>query len=178
MSRHETDELIEALERAENVGLAMLAENEDAQRHFLWSQQNRIGLLWIHVWLGVFAGAAMLVFGTAFNIEDTIGLWTRAALGITGIVGGGCLAIGLTRQPSRSIPHEVIGLVLLGLWDLAIAAGFIVIAIESPPQAAWPWEPLPQTTTRPYPIPVYLGILGLLALHVYTLRGLFALRRI
>lgn len=173
----EEDDLQRALREASEAALKLVAENEEAQRQFIWAQQNRLGLLWVHAGIGFIVGTAMLVYGTAYNIEQEFGLWTRTFFALLGIGGGGILAWGLTRKPVRSIPAEALGLVLLAVWDILIAGAFVTVVAASPPDPAWPWEEIPQTAARLYPVGVYLGIFALLGLHVYTLRGLLSLRR-
>ncbi|MCW3041180.1 MAG: hypothetical protein JWM31_3085, partial [Solirubrobacterales bacterium] len=137
-----------------------------------YEQQNRRGLLWVHACIGVIAGAQMLVYGSATTIEATLGIWSRGLMGALGIVGGLFLAIGLSRRP-RSIPFEVAGLVLVGVWDLLMTAGLAL--------ARWrqhDWRPIPLREALPqgyasaYPVTVYAGLLALIVIHLLTLRRL------
>lgn len=168
------DELSRALSKLEVAADALVEQNVEAGRHYLWAQQNRIGLLWVHGVAGIGIGALMLTFGTAYNIEATVGLWTRSALAGAGMIGGALLIYGLTRVP-RSIGYEAAGLIVLAIWDAAIAASFTAVVVENPPRPAWPWEAIPLEASRPYPVAVYLALLALLALHAWTLHGLLKL---
>lgn len=170
------DRLLAAIEEAERQALKVLEENCEAQRQFIWAQQNRLGLLWVHGLMGVLVGLLMLAFGTASNFETMIGGWMRPFLGTLGIVGGIAIIIGLTRRP-RSIRWEAIGLALLGVWDLIIMASFTTLLFERPPHLSWPWEVIGDAYSRPYPILIYGGLLMLLLLHLLTLWSLMKLER-
>lgn len=173
---HRNDPLVQALGRLADDAEALVTENRDAQRQFLWAQQNRHGLLRIHAWSGILVGATMLFFGTAASFEDSLGLWVRWALGFGGLIGGGLVAWGVSRTP-RHIKVEGIGMTILALWDLAIMASFVAIFTKAPPQFVWPWEPLDSSATRVYPVFVYGTLFALLALHVWTLKTLLTMNR-
>lgn len=139
-----------------------------------WEQANRVGLLWIHAILGLTAGTQMILFGSAANIEEVVGLWSRTALGFLGISGGILLALGLLRVP-RSITLEAIGLALLGLWDLFMALGMTwarLAAGDFHTRALNVPLPPPGTYVLPYPISVYAGLFALIVVHLWTLRRL------
>lgn len=173
---HRNDPLVQALGQLANDAEALVTENRDAQRQFLWAQQNRHGLLRIHAWSGITVGASMLFFGTAASFEESLGLWVRWALGLGGILGGALVAWGVSQTP-RHIKVEGAGMTILALWDLAIMASFIAIFRLNPPQLVWPWEPLDPGATRVYPVFVYGTLFALLALHVWTLKALLTMNR-
>lgn len=134
-----------------------------------WERSNRVGLLWVHAVVGIVVGIQMLLYGSATTIEAALGLWTRPALAITGLVGGLLLAVGIVRN--RTVILEAIGLAVIGAWDLCMACGFIyarVSAGQFSPRAMF--EPLPVGYVLPYPISVYLGLAALIAVHLWTLR--------
>jgi hypothetical protein len=136
-----------------------------------WERANRVGLLWVHATVGVWAGSQMLAFGSASNIEALVGVWSRSFLGLLGIIGGTTLAVGILRQ--RRILVEAAGLFLLGLWDLLMCAGMTWARIAAGDfHLRAPWEPLPPpgTYVLPYPIAVYAGLAALIGVHLWTLR--------
>lgn len=157
-----TDDPLDRLERA--------AEN--VARRAEWETANRVGLLYVHAGVGILAGTQMLAFGSAANIEDLAGVWTRAALGVLGLVGGLTLWLGMSRQP-RSIPTEAVGLVLLGIWDLAMTLGLAwarISAGDFTPRGLFEPLPPPGTYALPYPVAVYGGLFALICVHLWTLR--------
>lgn len=141
-----------------------------------WERSNRVGLLWVHAVVGCLAGAQMLLYGSASNIEALVGVWSRTALGLLGLVGGATLAAGIIRRKrhrSRWIEFEAFGLLFLGLWDLAMCAGMFVARVKAgdfTPRSVF--EPLPAAGTYvlPYPIAVYGGLFALVCVHLWTLR--------
>ena len=142
----------------------------DLAQQTSWEQQNRLGLLWVHAFTAFWAGWQMLVWGSATNIEATVGVWSRPFMGLLGIVGGGVLAWGLTRTP-RSIPFEVVGLVLIGTWDAAMTAGLLYARIDQGEFGLRHWgEPLPTGYVAAYPVTVYFGLFALICVHLWTLR--------
>ena len=159
----------EALDRLEHAAerVALAAE---------WERANRVGLLWVHAVIGCLAGAQMLAFGSASNIEVLVGIWSRTALGVLGITGGLILAAGIVRRKrhlTNWIELEAAGLVLLGLWDLAMTLGMLAARIAYGDFSMRPpWEPLPPpgTYVLPYPIAVYGGLFALVCVHLWTLR--------
>lgn len=159
----------EALDRLEKVAGNVARQAE-------WERANRVGLLWAHAGVGLLAGVQMLLFGTASNIEELVGLWTRAALGSLGVVGGLVLALGIRRRHRHRhywLECEAIGLVLIGLWDLCMALGMLVARIQAggfKPRALWEPLPPPGTYVLPYPVAVYAGLFLLICVHLWTLR--------
>lgn len=142
----------------------------------VWESSNRRGLLWVHAVVGLLAGAQMLAFGSASNIEALVGVWSRTALGALGIVGGLVLAIGVYRR-TRHRPHwletEAVGLALLGIWDALMCAGMVASRLAFGDFSLRPLdEPLPPpgTYALPYPIAVYGGLFALIVVHLWTLR--------
>lgn len=173
---HRDDPLVKALGQLADEADALVGENRDAQRQFVWAQQNRHGLLRIHGWSGISIGASMLFFGTASTFEDTMGLWVRWVLAGLGILGGVLVTWGVSQTP-RHIKVEGAGITILALWDLAISASFVAIFAKVPPQLVWPWEPLDTTTPRVYPVFVYATLFALLLLHAWTLKTLLFSKR-
>ena len=149
---------------------------EDVARRADWERSNRVGLLWVHAGVGVTAGVQMLAFGSSANIEELIGVWSRAALGALGIVGGVVLALGIQRRyrhRARWLELEAAGLILLGIWDLCMCVGMAVARFQAgdfSPRGLFEHLPAPGTYVLPYPISVYAGLFGLICVHLWTLR--------
>ena len=149
---------------------------ERVAQEAIWERGNRRGLLWVHAVVGVLAGAQMLAFGSASNIELLVGVWSRTVLGVLGIVGGFVLALGVIRRSRHRrywIELEASGLVLIGLWDLLMCLGMAWARIAAGDFHTRPlWEPLPPpgTYVLPYPIAVYGGLFALVVVHLWTLR--------
>lgn len=161
-----TDEALDRLEEAAE-SVAQKAE---------WEHANRVGLLRVHAAVGLVAGAQMLAYGSASNIEALVGVWSRSVLGLLGILGGVVLAIGITwrrRRRRHWLETEALGLVLLGAWDLFMALGMLASRILAGDfHFRGLFEPLPQpgTYVLPYPIAVYAGLFALICVHLWTLR--------
>lgn len=137
-----------------------------------YEQQNRWGLLWVHALMGLTAGVQMSLWGSASNIEGNLGTWVRPVLAGIGFFGGLSLAVGLSTRP-RSIPFEVVGLVLVGLWDLCMALGLFVARVRQDNFGRIPLgQPLEPGYVAAYPISVYGGLFALVLIHLWTLRRL------
>jgi hypothetical protein len=150
------------------------AAAEKVARRAEWETANRVGLLYVHAFVGITAGLQMFLFGSAANIEDLAGIWIRAALGVLGIAGGLILWRGIRATP-RSIPAEATGLALLGIWDLAMTLGLAWARIDSgdfSPRGLFEPLPPPGTYALPYPVAVYGGLFALICVHLWTLRRL------
>lgn len=139
-----------------------------------WERSNRLGLLAAHAFIGFFGGFLILVNGSAVTF-DALGVKMRVLTGVLSLTGGAALALGLAKKP-RSIPLEVTGLVLLGIWDVVMTAGFIYATFAQGTLAySWPWVRLPDdVTARLYPVALYLGMLTLIGIHLWTLKKLRA----
>lgn len=146
---------------------------ENLARRVIWEQGNRIGLLRVHVAVGILTGGQMLAFGSAATLEALFGPAIRIFLGVLGMTGGIILLIGLEKRP-RSIVMEALGLTLLGLWDLTMTVGLAWARIHSTSFGLkWPWVPLPPPEAgfvTPYPATVYAGLGALITIHLWTLR--------
>lgn len=137
-----------------------------------YEQANRRGLLWVHALMGILAGAQMGVWGTATTLENVVGPYSRYLMAGIGIVGGICLAAGLINRP-RSIPLEVCGLALVGLWDLLMTLGLAYARFDQNEyRPLGIGDPLTQGYVVAYPITVYAGLLALIVIHLWTLRRL------
>lgn len=159
-------------DRLERVAESMVARAEQEDQRTRYEQQNRRGLLWVHALMGMGAGLQMLMFGSANTIETYIGLWTRPCMAALGMLGGVLLAYGLTSRP-RSIPHEALGLVLVGLWDLAMTVGLGAARWDQGGFAVVPLgRPLPAGYIVAYPVTIYAGLFALICIHIWTLRQL------
>lgn len=146
-------------------------------RQFTYEQQNRRGLLWVHAVIGVTAGAQMLLWGSATTIESALGIWSRALMAGLGLVGGGLLSFGLLSRP-RSIPLEVAGLFLVGIWDMLMTVGLAIARIKQNDFHVIPiTEPLMQGYVVAYPVTVYAGLMALISIHLWTLRKVRRERR-
>ena len=141
-----------------------------------WERANRVGLLWVHAVVGCLAGVQMLLFGSASNIEELVGIWSRTALGLLGIFGGLVLASGIRRRKRHRcywIEFEAGGLALLGAWDFAMMLGMFAARLRAgdfAPRALFEPLPPPGTYVLPYPIAVYGGLFALVCVHLWTLR--------
>lgn len=151
---------------------------EDLQRATLalgirstWEIANRRGLLWAHALWSIFIGVNIVIYGGPGNIERTFGLWTRPALGLMGLLGAVLLAAGLYARP-RNVGREIAGLVVLGLWDLAMAGGILASRVEQGDFTPRLWGPQPLGYVTGYAVGVY-GLLGtLVVIHLWTLTRL------
>lgn len=138
----------------------------------VYETENRRGLLWVHGLMGLFAGPQMFLWGSATTIEQSIGVHSRIAMAGLGLVGGLLLIAGLSRRP-RSIPLEVAGLALVGLWDLAMTVGLTFARIlQNDYRIIPPGTPLVPGYVVAYPITIYAGLFALICVHLYTLRRL------
>lgn len=149
------------------------AAAEQVAQRAVWETLNRQALLWCHATIALVTGAQMLAFGSAANIEEVVGLWSRTALGGLGIAGGLTLAVGITL--GRRVWVEAVGLALIGAWDLLMALGFAAARIQAGDFGLRALnEPLPPpgTYALPYPITVYAGLFALVCVHLWTLRRL------
>lgn len=172
MSDHDDDATRDALQELEEATLAIAVRSQ-------YETDNRRGLLWIHALMGLLAGTQMMLWGTAPNIEGSFGVGARLVMGPGGIVGGALLAAGLLRRP-RSIPLEIAGLVVVGLWDLAMTLGISTARLQQVlgHGALSGWAPLPLLEPQPpgyitaYAITVYAGLFALICVHLWTLHKL------
>lgn len=141
-------------------------------RRVEYEQGNRRGLLWVHALMGMLAGLQMLAWGSAGTIEDVVGVWIRPVMALLGTVGGLCLAAGLMSRP-RSIPLEVCGLTLVGLWDLLMTIGLLTARVKQDNYEFIPLgEELPVGYIVAYPTTIYAGLFALIVIHLLTLRKL------
>lgn len=150
-------------------------------RRLRYESANRIGLLRTHAAVGLWAGPLILLFGGAGIIENSIGIWSRPVLALLALFGGGILLIGVTRRP-RSIVLEAIGLAILAAWDASMTAALVFARLQQNDfslnisfNAGYPFvifDPLPIGYVVAYPIPIYVGYLTLLVIHLWTLRKL------
>lgn len=143
---------------------------EKVARRSEWESSNRIGLLRIHAFMGAVGGLQILAYGGPSNIENSVGVWTRAALGFLAVTGGLILALGLARRP-RSIPLEAVGLALIGVWDFCMTAGLAWARFQQGQFApSWLTEALDPSYIRPYPVTIYAGLFAMICVHLWTLR--------
>ncbi|CAN5423311.1 hypothetical protein BH11ACT8_BH11ACT8_16950 [soil metagenome] len=135
-----------------------------------WERANRIGLLLIHAFVGLFAGLLILFSGTA-SVFDDHDSWARPLTGGLALLGGALLLSGLARS-TRHVHLEIAGLVVLAAWDLTMTAGFVIATVQAGDvDLTWPWAALAHTpTTRLYPIVLYVGLFLMMSVHLVTLR--------
>lgn len=133
-----------------------------------WEQANRRGLLAVHGFVGAFAGALILVNGTATALNGHAG-WLRPLTGGLALTGGALLIAGLSVR--RTMRLEVAGLVVLAAWHLTMATGFVVSAVEAGEVTiSWPWEVVADMSgVRLYPTVIYVGLFVLVCVHLATL---------
>jgi hypothetical protein len=159
-------------DRLEAAAEIITRHAEETDTRVRYETGNRRSLLWVHAVMGMLAGTQMALFGSATIIETVVGVWTRPVMATLGITGGLCLAAGLLSRP-RSIPLEVAGLALVGLWDLAMACGLGFARIQQHNFAVIPLDrPLPPGYVSAYPVTVYAGLFALILIHLWTLRAL------
>jgi hypothetical protein len=169
---HDDDATADALAELEAATLAIAVRSQ-------YETENRRGLLWIHSLMGLLAGVQVMLWGTAAGIELTFGVGARIVMGTLGILGGSLLAIGLMRRP-RSIPLEIAGLLVVGLWDLAMTIALLTGRIDQvlgdgPLSGIHPLpllEPQPPGYVTAYASTVYAGLCALIGVHLWTLRRL------
>ncbi len=132
-----------------------------------WERANRRGLLTVHAFVGTFAGTLILLNGTAGTFDGTL---LRPLTGSLALGGGALLLAGLVLN--RSMRLEIAGLVVLAVWDLAMAAAFAAAAAASHDVVmAWPWEMATHVSSvRLYPIVLYVGLFVMMVVHLTTLR--------
>lgn len=163
---HEDD----PFDRLEQAAELVMARAETASQRMVYERANRLGLLWVHAFVGITAGVQQLLWGTAPTIETLFGPGARLITAPIGLVGGFVLALGLTHRP-RNIGAEAVGLALVSVWDLAMTLGLAYARLK---QADYRFigmhEPLPPGYVSAYPITVYGGMFALLLVHLWTLR--------
>lgn len=170
MSPQPIDRLVKAVDELER-------ETRTTERRLYWEKSNRLGLLWVHAFIGLGAGLLMLTAGGPLSLE-VAGVWVRVVLGALALTGSGLLAYGLRTFPwrkDRSLNHEAVGLALLALWDVLMAVGFVLALLHTPGSPTWifpPWSADVIGPQRPYPIIVYSGLFALISIHLSTLRQL------
>lgn len=135
-----------------------------------YETSNRRGLLWVHACVGMLAGTQMALWGGPGTIEAAVGEWVRLALALTGFTGGWLLAWGLSRRP-RSIPFEVAGLIVMGIWDLTMTLGLMYARLKQANYDLIPLgSPLPAGYVVAYPVTIYAGLFALICIHLWTLK--------
>lgn len=166
------DDPLDPLDRLETAAEAVARRAEESDSRTRYETGNRRALLWVHAIIGLLAGVQMYLFGSATIIESSLGVWTRPVMACLGVAGGFLLAAGLTRRP-RSIPLEVAGLVLVGVWDAAMTFGLGLARYNQHDyHIIRLGDDLPVGYVTAYPVTVYAGLLALIVIHLLTLRKL------
>lgn len=133
-------------------------------------QTNRRCLLLVHAFIGLFVGTLILFTGVSRTLgsPDT---WTRPTAGVTALLGGTLLLIGLVRRPP-SLGLQAAGLVVLGLWNLVMATAVLTVTVLADRvHVEWPWVASSTVPTEAiYPVVLYLGLFAMSAVHLMTLR--------
>lgn len=131
---------------------------------------NRLSLLHIHAFIGLFAGTLILFAGSGeiFGAHDA---WLAPVSGLLAALGGALLLVGMVRR-TPVLPLQVAGLVVLAVWDLVMVTGFVATAFSSGEVLIdWPWRAVDRLpTTTLYPIVLYVGLLLMMVVHLLTLR--------
>ena len=131
---------------------------------------NRLSLLHIHAFIGLFAGALVLFTGSG-GIFGTQEAWLTPLSGVLAVLGGALLLTGMVRR-TPVLRLQVAGLVVLALWDVVMLTGFVATAAGAGQILIdWPWrtvDRLPAATL--YPIVLYVGLLLMMVVHLLTLR--------
>lgn len=142
-----------------------------------YEQDNRRGLLWVHGLMGLLAGAQMGLWGTAGSLENSVGPEVRYVMAAVGVTGGSLLCAGLLKRP-RSIPLEVAGLAMVGIWDALMVIGLAVPRFRQNDFRVIDFmRPLADGYVVAYPITIYAGLAALIGIHLWTLRRLVRFRR-
>ena len=137
-----------AIERTQGLAQSIA---ESAMRY----RADRLDLVRIHAGTKLAMGLLILFTGGLPTIESLVGVWTRTALGLGALIGGLVLLVGVCR---KKLVLAGVGLVLIGLWDVAMVAGVAVTVILGGVEFVMPWEPLPLTAPRPYVAAVYAAL--------------------
>ncbi len=131
---------------------------------------NRLSLLHIHAFVGLFAGTLVLFAGSG-GIFGTHEAWLTPLSGALAVLGGAVLLTGMVRR-TPVLRLQVTGLVVLALWDVVMLTGFVATAAGAGQVLIdWPWravDRLPATSL--YPIVLYVGLLLMMVVHLLTLR--------
>ena len=114
----------------------------------------RVGLLHIHAGMKVALGVLILFTGGLHSLETALGIWTRPLLGGWALLGGLVLAASLARRNRRCL----LGLLLIGVWDLAFTGAILVSLVVTGAAWSWPWTHADPITPRPYVAVIYVGL--------------------
>ncbi len=118
----------------------------------------RVDLLHIHAGMKVAMGVLILLTGGLHLVESALGIWTRPVLGVWALVGGLVLAVSLLRRNRRCL----LGLVVIGVWDVAFAAAIVASLLVAGAEWSWPWVHANPITPRPYVAVVYVGLAAMI----------------
>lgn len=118
----------------------------------------RVGLLHIHAGMKVALGVLILFTGGLHSVETALGIWTRPLLGGWAVLGGLVLSVSLARRNRRCL----LGLLLIGVWDLAFTGAILVSLVVTGAAWSWPWIHTPIAAPRPYVAVVYIGLASMI----------------
>lgn len=118
----------------------------------------RVDLLHIHAGMKVSMGVLILFTGGLRSVETALGIWTRPLLGGWALLGGLVLGVSLARRNRRCL----LGLLLIGVWDLAFTGAILVSLVVTGAAWTWPWIHTPIATPRPYVAVVYVGLASMI----------------
>lgn len=142
--------------------IALLMERKEAR--YAGERGTRLRLLDLHSWKAMLAGVLMVVAGAPGVVEENLGLWVRPAMGYAALIAGVALLVGQRLYSDGRL--EKYGLMLLGLWDLALAVMLLhaIVTFQGPWELCWPWElePIDRLQPRLYAPVIYLALCSML----------------
>ena len=136
--------------------------------------ETRLRLLRVHAFKLCLVGILVLAYGGAQSLEDFLGTWTRGVIGFTALAGGILIAAGVHLRHLRT---QAAGLILAGLWDVAMGAAFLAAFIVAGASfAPTPfWESTPPDSPALYPAVVYAALASMVwGVHLVTVLRLMA----
>lgn len=133
----------DALDRAEE-SLNRLARRQR------YDERNRLALLAVHGYIGIFTGAMIWIGGGPTTWALLVGSDDKDwILGAPAVIGGLTLLVGL--YAGRSLMIEAVGMVVMLAWDLTMVYLFVFLSPNK------------------YPTSLYLGLALLMSIHLGTL---------
>ena len=128
--------------------------------------RTRVSLLRVHGFKAVGIGLLVLAFGSNRTIEDTVGVWTRSALGASAFAAG-VILLATTRDYRDDVTRmrsQLLAVRLLGAWDVAMAVGIVasLVLYDADWMLTWPWEHSPRLQPVPFPLAIYFSLAAMM----------------